>query len=483
LNDELANELARSGIRYPDLSEELVINAVRRLEANGLKGSDVAVLCETNRDADCVTQILHGAGIRCARESKSKHQNQSDHALRAAITLIECLRIEASPKSNTFLSCLQLFDLFTSPLFGLTMDTAAQFSNRVLQALEHPEAHAAQTHLFNFPKIVPDEWTLLVRLSRTNFFAAWLCLINLLRSRAPLATQLGSTECDFFDQSLLEWILRFSHAFEDPGLRAALQQNTDDSVELPALSALPSDILAKPLRQIAPDMGDSGVSEVSVLTVHAAKGLQWKGVVFLPKTSDRQQNPTFRCLPLGDRIVLEWLKEPGDLEIFARVAVTNARSPAATIGPDQLTTNRSTLRSTRAPAPEDNDESTGGLHSSEQSSPVSNPIDDLKFQEQAEAEFERARVFYTAITRAEERLILLNGLGMSNRKKSIRDDFEGIVPHDTDEKFRKRFESLIPWTLARYLDSVFDLRFKRPAGKRAKAVPSEPCSAWASCSQ
>jgi ATP-dependent exoDNAse (exonuclease V) beta subunit len=483
LNDELVNELAKSSIRYPDLSEELVINAVRRLETSGLKGPDIAVLCETNKDADRVTHILHGAGIHCARESKSKHQNQSDHALRAAITLIECVRIEASAKRPTFLSCLQLFDLFTSPLFGLTMETAAQLSNRFQQALERPEAHEPQSVLFNLPGILPDEWKLLVRLSRTNFFAAWLCLVHLLRSRAPLAKTLGPRESDFFQHSLFEWILRFSFAFEDPGLRAALQQNTSESIDLPALSILPSEILAKPLRQIASGGGEGGGSipknaGVSVLTVHAAKGLQWKGVVFLPKTSDRQQNPTFRCLPLGDRNVVEWLKEPGDLEMFARVTVTNARNPAATIGPDQLTTNSHRSRNASATALQDNDEFAGGSHSAAESAPESaekrNPIDDLKFQEQAEAEFERARVFYTAITRAEERLVLLSGLGMSNRKKSIRDDFEGIVAEDSDDKFNKKFESLIPWTLARYLDSIFDLRFRRPAGKRSKAIPAEP---------
>lgn len=501
IGPSLATELTSHGIRYPELSEELVIESVRRLEATGVGASEIAILCETNRDCDKVTEILRGAGIPCARDSKSKRQNKSDHALRAALALVECLRAAARicgdnhpgydsqnivPKENPNLSCLELFDLFTSPLFGLSMGDAALLANRLTAALERRKEPSDATSRALLETIFSSQWEQLLHLSRSNFFAAWLCLINLLAVRA-LDTKKEPQRQAFF-LSLLEWTLRFSRAFEDHGVRSALQQNSTESSCLAALTILPSELLSTPQQDVAapavqgesekagarPSTNNGGVS---VLTVHAAKGLQWKGVVFLPKSTDRQQNPTFRCLPLGDRIVIEWLKERGDLEIFARVPVTNPRHPAAMMRCEHLVTNQATLQ-----APAHSPLSTAHLEDGVRAPDdepakqilARDPIEDLKFQEKAETEFERARVFYTAITRAEERLILLSGLGTAMRKKSIRDEFEGITPDDGEEKFKKNFDSLIPWTLACYLDSLFDLRFHKPSGKRAKAVPSEP---------
>ena len=489
---EAAENLKAQGISYRDLSEDLLIDAIIHLkqcgdEASGTPARDpIAVLCETRNDCQRVVELLRRSGIPADLGHRSSASAQARDALprqsaRAAQALLLLLatwtRCFQGQTSLAPPSTLSLFDLFSSPLMGAHdrhPEEAAIRAHALHAAFaQHGAAHTTPTLAVQqlgalYPALAvgasPQAESLgackqLLQLATEHFLAAWIILANGL-TQATVADH--SALAHAFKQEFALWCMAFSEHCDqaDPNLWLPPELLAGfDSEPHSSQGAIASKTSAHPATQGSPT--------VVVQTVHGAKGLQWDRVVFLPKSFDSKGQATFRCLALGDRNVIQWLDGIGELEVLQRLP--GPRDVALPWASDV------TLEPNLRDLPEAGQRNLG---------PEGNPEDalaELAHQESAESGFERARVFYTAITRAKEHLVLLPGFGSGNQSKSLRDhladlvDDEATSPAQDQERFDKLFPKLVPWTLARYLDRHFLLRSVRPkpGAKRGKQ-PVEP---------
>lgn len=183
-----------------------------------------------------------------------------------------------------------------------------------------------------------------------------------------------------------------------------------------------------------PEQSDS----ILVMTVHAAKGLEWPLVVFVPQGTRSNIQSEFLALASNSRTYLKWLMTDVDsLSVLQRVQNK------------ELTEN-------------DGEEITDAKNKK------TKQLWFIDLQDKLEQEYERARVFYTAFTRAREHLILCQATVRSNTRKSLRDRISEIKI--SEGPIADHFDSFADRIFAQYLDECFDLRRSDARG----AKPPEP---------
>lgn len=447
------------GVDFAELSGELLISAVRAELQQGTPASSCVVLCETNRDCSYVAETLVCGGVPAAAAGGAAGRalrQTTEPALpqRVAITICALLApgldtpVLALARQNT----LALFEVMTSPLLGFGIWSAARICTglRTDEACADPALQGAGCG--KPERALWEEFCRRLDAARqvalSNIFAAWKLMVEPLTAAGiPQAARTTEAALDSdvatFQHMLDAWALRFARHLESDLFRQQLQDPvtargwTNPLSDLSGL--LPADLTETVhLPTPPPDPG-----ALAVMTVHGAKGLQWPVVFFFPGQTPQKSSAVFRCLDFSDRSVVQWLSQPVEpMELFAR---TGDKHP----NPFRV----------RVPGLEPTDPDVAS---------------DLELQERAEKMFERSRVFYTAVTRAAEKLYLFAPKGRKKYKKSLRDVISDLTPLSSDEQKRKALSGFIPYVLGSYLDEIFQLRSVLPEGKKTGKKPVEP---------
>ncbi len=448
-----------------DLSLELLVQAVQNLLASGRSAKECVVLCETNKDCDLVRSALSRAGVPCVSSARATGQNnQLPFGQRVALKLLLLVLCDSLEEFTRY-SSLAAFEIFTSPLLDLSMPEAAMAVARVVATQPLTTARATSPDPEANWQQKLKEFAVSHKRSRelaqSNLFAAWRLLARPLTDTPPPPSQVedhGQAGQDkreeiFFSQMKI-WGGRFSQAFENHIWREELQDlckhtSNTTQVAIDLLSLLPISLLEwQPQND-----GFSALSapeSLRVMTVHGAKGLQWPVVFFMPKQSGGSDLSVFRSIDFSDRNVVQWLDKTDEhLEVFERIQSHTAVKPGLRIPHIDLS---------RAKKKTDQKTET----SSQQAT------NELKLQEKAEKLFERSRIFYTAITRAEEQLVLFAGRGRKGNTKSLRDHLSSLTLEDPPERRSKELKGLIATTLGSYVDNLFLLRSEIHAEKGRK---------------
>lgn len=447
------------GVDFPELSGELLVSAVRAEREQGTPASSCVVLCETNRDCSYVAETLTSGGIPAAAVNSAAGRalrQSAEPGLPQRVALTICALLspgldspeQALGRKNT----LALFEVLTSPLLGLGIWSAARICAGLRVANAGADPSLPSQGCDKPDRVLWKEFCQRLKAARqvalSNIFAAWKLMVEPLATNERPAAQptyesLPESSLNTFQHMLDAWALRFASHLENDLFRQQLQDPVTAKAWTSPLSdltnMLPADLTETvPIPAPLPDTGS-----LSVMTVHAAKGLQWPVVFFFPGQTPQRHSAVFRCLDFTDRSVVQWLIQPVDpMELFARTG--------------EKQTNQYRVR---VPAPETADPA------------VAN---ELELQERAEKMFERSRVFYTAVTRAAEKLYLFAPKGRRKYKNSLRDLLAGLTPLSSEEQKRKALSGFIPFVLGSYLDELFSLRSVLPEGKKTGKKTVEP---------
>jgi hypothetical protein len=178
---------------------------------------------------------------------------------------------------------------------------------------------------------------------------------------------------------------------------------------------------------------------VQIMTIHAAKGLEWPHVYFWPQARKRRVAKDFELVSHGRNPLVKWL--PSDRTTLGVLPWCENE----TAGPTSATVNRDKAEVT--------------VHFAD-------------LQKELEEGFERRRVFYTAFTRARESLTLIHPLPAANARNSLRDKLGTLQLEEKGAYGACGVESLEESVLAGYLDANFVTGHARLKGEGRKSVRS-----------
>lgn len=510
LSQDHQRRLEDCSVSYTDLSEDLLCEAVSNLLDAGIPPDSMAILCETRADCQRAAQALRAAGLPVAGDADRLQPAGATprHSARAARALANLLATwnhgdRAGASLIQAPTVLDVFDLLTSPLVGLELDAAATLAHKLAKQWqstghdthadgprpEHSNPASPETSdlLTLCPALGTEERARhLLDLASSYPLGAWIVVMQALVSGAPgkPKTMPQPLLHELFIDEVFRWALLFSLNYDrgaplgtalneafsrlPPGLQPSRSPGAGrKKAQTPLSRWMPQDMVTgtfdHQIYQDAPAHTEGG--SISVRTVHSAKGLEWRAVIFVPRNTAQHRAASFRCLSLGDRNVIQWFNKEGQLEFLKRTPVS-ARADA----PQSASQTKHATHDLRLlPDPGDRSKASS-------SQETDDSLLELDHQERAETGFERARVFYTAVTRAREHLVLFTGWGTSRTKKSLRDDLANLIVGESDaQALARNCKGLIKWTLASYLDSTFQLRSVRPKpGARRGSQPVEP---------
>lgn len=399
--------------------------------------SDVAVLCERNEHVRETARRLVAAGVP-ATALVSGHDKGGDFSreshLRASLFLLQSL---LRPLSN-----VELFEVFCSRHVNLPWEECVEFFTaygRTQAAVffasspeEFPEGPAGEGGALRWPalKAFHTRWHSARACSPVFAFQAWqtLRMAQGLQGNTTSAFE-ESLECALSD----EFALLFSSWC---GARSALADYQD----------LPAQLAHWRMRMEFDAQAASDPNAIQVMTIHAAKGLEWPYVYFWPQARRERKARDFELVSHRSGPVLKWLP-----------------ASTTTLGVLKWTENDDALGPSSAPFLKEGAKKPEEVHFAD-------------LQKKLEETYERQRVFYTAFTRAREFLGLVHPLPAANRRNSLRDKL-GALARDEKGKYREaNIKTLEEGVLASYLDLYFDtghVKLKQGSGHAQKQW-SEP---------
>jgi ATP-dependent exoDNAse (exonuclease V) beta subunit len=418
----------KSDIPQNDFAAWALARELKKLNA---RWSDVVVLCESNRQVAEIHRCLTLFGIPAAATLSRPSESQMQRTVECEeLGLLLAQWLHKPLDMNNFAKFLwsgwldltqkQTSDLLTACRDG-QLDPTLVLSTVPLT--EKKDQSIIDCNMW-------DQWVAHLNrcrtLARRHFFSAWQLLRwgfgihieNLAMENTALALH----------QSLDIWSLRKN---------LESKENTVDSDD-----AWPGETLAVHLQQLRLAQGhvESTQNEVKICTIHAAKGLEWPVVVFWPLSSRERPADNFVMKNSESATYVKWLAE--DKESASLVPWINNPLPPA----DRAFIHSDTSRGEQ----------------------VVRWSADL--QDKLEQDFERQRVFYTALTRAKEMLILMSPFVSGRTFNNLRDKLSKLKQGETVEWQSSQFGNIEINVLAQFADMSFELR--KP--HQRKAQPPAP---------
>lgn len=399
---------------------------------------EVVVLCESNNRVRKIAKELSLFNVPTLAMTSGKKNFEATTALcnKVALTLFHLILGPVQP--------LAFFELLISPLVHLGLEDVAlclrEFSagklGNSLEDILYVEKNqrrdpSAQYSLSERYPTVASLRTLILEARELALFEPFAAWQQLRWKCSELSTSpLARTFCARMDD--------FAHELSRGLDNRRTRRRISEIILNPSLlksdgSPLPSHIEDWSLPSSVEEYSSDDSDAVKVMTVHAAKGLEWKLVVFWPNTTTHF-TPDFALLLSAQEVFLKWL--PSDLEGLS--VLKRIWNPDFNLQDAVNVTTRS---------------GTSQLWFAD-------------LQKQLERDFERQRVFYTAFTRARSMLLLAPPAARANAKKSLRDKIADSRVSDPNWLAKSKISSFEETILARYLDSLFTLR--KPDGRGSK---------------
>ncbi|WP_397600407.1 UvrD-helicase domain-containing protein [Silvanigrella sp.] len=387
---------------------------------NDLKWKDMVILCEENNDAFKIVQSLKKASIPVLYMSKNEKDLESNLEFLVALSLAKSLLNE---EDN-----LDIYHILHSPLSFMSHSE-----------IENYFFHRKNNKIINNEMIQKIEEHKII--AKDNFFKAW----QLLRWQfVKMHKNINSkTQASLFCARMDLFSYALAQKLESPTFRESLEEKVKNNLDNSILKKNTTPLFPTALSQWRLDSWESESTEtdnlLEVKTVHKAKGLEWKHVIFYPKHGRAKNLGKFVSSNSGRFLDITWLQD--DTENLSVVHRIENKYFSDTDSFIEYKTNGDVKSAFFFP----------------------------ELRKQAEQDFERQRVFYTAFTRAENAFILLQPKRL--KKDGIRDDL-GKITHRDPLPFQKYLEEDI---FLKYLDHYFNLRgFPKPKGKLAKTNEAIP---------
>lgn len=393
------------------------------VESGQFSWQQIAILCERNSQIETIAALFKQLGLPIQTKISKRYANNPHlaYAHECAHVLFELLLGPVAIGA--------LYKLLISPLVNCNptlVDGLAQSQNDLtISLIRFPkqskvkrEFKSIETHEFfdRMNHIVSQCRALLT----TSPFAAWQKLRHSLCEKP---------NTDFLT-SMEEFATALAGLSESPQMQKILDDFQSSDVNRKVDSVIP--ILREYVFSNIPVPFEHSVSHtqdnaLTLQTVHGAKGLEWPCVVFWPYS--RTSPASSFSIAQGEQdTYLKWLSEDAvDFSVFRRT-----QNSALTEIDYELS------QSTKNP----NKKSWF-----------------IDLQNDCEELFERQRVFYTALTRAKKKLILMSPFYYSARtRSSLRDNIAKIPENRPPEEFAEHFSRLEDHMVASYLDQNFYLR-------------------------
>ena len=438
-------------------------------EHNSKPWSQIAILCESNARVAKVVETLTQFSIPAlALSAGSLAAQEATHVLahRIGLTLT---RLLLGP-----VSCLELYELLISPLVALPLSTVETFlwhirntelatafawlihtpQQQTLKTVNHvKDVNFSSTPnvltsdnlaklTAEFPELMPFLQVFIdhKKTAAQNFFAGWQTLRWRLAISLVPPSQISSAK--YFCAQLDTFASALAALLDSPSVRRQAEECAARISVFPSASPpLPDSLLHWKLNSLPQGQINAGFDTVKVMTIHAAKGLEWPWVFFVPNASRDMPVEDFKLLASQRGRSLKWMQT--DLESLSVVA--RISNPYFT---------------------EDDSISVAGARAT---SPVK-VFWHADLQAKVEKEFERQRIFYTAFTRARNHLVILYPAASRRTRKNLRDKLGEVKNTEGQALAKAKITSLEETVLARYLDDRFELR--KPEARSSK--PPEP---------
>ncbi|WP_161998044.1 UvrD-helicase domain-containing protein [Silvanigrella paludirubra] len=413
--------IIENGLKLERYSIECYVNFIKNYQkTNDLKWKDMVILCEENNDAFKVVQSLKKSSIPVLYISKNEKDIESNLEFLVALALAKSLLNEEDD--------LDIYHILHSPLSFMSHSEIENYffhrkNNKIIfnEIIQKIEEH----------KII----------AKDNFFKAWQLLRwGLVKIHKKINSK---TNASLFCARMDLFSYTLAQKLESPTFRDSLEDKVKTNLDNSILKKNTNPLFPTALSQWRLDSWESESTEtddlLEVKTVHKAKGLEWKHVIFYPKHGRAKNLGKFVSSNSGKYLDITWLQD--DTENLSVVHRIENKYFAETDSFTEYKTNGDVKTTFFFP----------------------------ELRKQAEQDFERQRVFYTAFTRAENAFILLQPKRL--KKDGIRDDL-GKTTHRDPLPFQKYIEEDI---FLKYLDFHFDLRgFPKPKGKLAKTNETKP---------
>jgi ATP-dependent exoDNAse (exonuclease V) beta subunit len=399
----------------------------------GYRWSQMVVLCETNGQVLETQKSLSEFGIPCvAKVSKAVDSNQDNTRRSEEVGLLLAKWLSNPLTIHEFAQFLwsgwlKLSHAETSALLQAYRD--GRLDSQWVAAGDRPltrERDSAAKNKVSEDFELPEAWLAWIKhldecrsLARRHFFSAW----QVLRwgfGHHPENLDMENTALAL--HSALEiWSIKQSILRSGPW---------------------PGEFLASQLQQLrlAQARTDDTHEEVTVCTIHGAKGLEWPVVVFWPHSARERAAQNFVLKSNEESTFLKWLAE--DKESASLVQWIDNPNPPV----DRVAISSETSRGEQ----------------------IVRWSTDL--QDKLEQDFERQRVFYTAFTRAREMLILMSPALQGRARSNMRDKLFRLCKGAEFDSVELGINGLENTVLATFADLAFELRKENKRG----AVPPAP---------
>ncbi|WP_233231072.1 UvrD-helicase domain-containing protein [Silvanigrella aquatica] len=416
--------ISQNNIKLEQYSLAVYANYIKEYQKKyNTQWNEMVILCEENKDAEKISQALKNIHVPVLNGSQKNKDTESSLEYQVALSLSRCLAGE----NDLF----DLYQIMQSPLSHMTHHDIEKYFyfKKCDQFLENKIINIIEEH-----KII----------AKDNFFKAWQLLrwklVNLHNDFIKKSN--ASLFCAKMDQ----FSFALSAKLDSPHFRETLENSIADKIN-DKINLKNKNILPYPLRQwnvkSSSHIDFENSNSLEIKTVHKAKGLQWKHVFFYPKYGKLKSMGKFVSSLSDSFLDITWLQD--DVE------------------------NMSVLKRIRNEKFTENDMNIEYKPNGEIKKSYYFP----NLRKQAEQDFERQRVFYTAFTRAQENLILLQPKRL--KKDGFRDEIGKITECESLD-FQNYLEEEV---FIKYLDLHFKLRgFPKTKGKSAKnsekKLPPEP---------
>ena len=387
---------------------------------------DIVILCEENKDVLKLSNILQAKDIPVLQISKTEDDAESSLECRVALSLARCLVGEEDD--------FDIYQIMQSPLSDMCHnDIETYFTN--IKKKKIPKN--------NIMELIHEH----KNIAKDNFFKSW----QLLRWKLVEEHQNESNKnhASLFCAKMDLFSFALAAKLESPTFRDSLEKKVKSNLIQNELlpQSLNNVLLPTSLKQWNIGSWENNSCDnddyLEVKTVHKAKGLQWKHVCFYPKHGGAKPIGKFVSSLSGKFLDITWLQDDAE--------------------------NMSVVKRINNQKFHENDSFFDYKPNGEIKKTFSFP----NLRKQAEQDFERQRVFYTAFTRAEKNLILFQPKRL--KKDGLREDLAKVTNSDPFP-YQKYLEEEV---YIKYLDIHFQLRgFPKPKGKGAKSAekraPPEP---------
>lgn len=386
-SNELNQFILENKIKLEDYSLKVFSSFIKLYQSSKkIRWNDIIVLCEENKDVIKFSNELQNQGIPVFRISKTEQENSASLENRVALSLVKCLLEEED--------LFDVYQIMQSPISIMThTEIEIYFSN----IKKNKSTKNLIIELINEYKII----------AKDNFFKSWQLLrwqiVELHQSESSkLRASLFCARMDQFASSLAAK-LQSPSIRNDLELKVANILDKDKNISM----AFNNSILPDSIEQWNINSTENEICEANnfleVKTVHKAKGLQWKHVFFYPKHGGNKPLSRFITSTSGKFFDITWLQE--DSESMSVVNRIKNHKFSEVDNLIEYKKNGEIQKIFRFP----------------------------NLRKQAEHDFERQRVFYTAFTRAETNLILLQPKrlkkdGLFDELTKIKNENENTLP-------------------------------------------------------